>query len=310
LILVAFTDSSGQIQVYNEKDGLLTAFQAHSSPINRIRYLPNGFVATCSSDNTVKIWDPTNITDWKLIQTYSDHTGGVVSFENINTDTVASSAYDQTIQIWSIKTGTRLHLLTNQQNNYQNVLSLKFYSDKNGIGHLTAGLADGYIFIYNLNNMSVVGSLHKHLNQVNDLELIKNGNEILLASSSDDNSIKIWDLTTYMCKFTLNGHTNKVIGLKLVSNDIIASGSLDKTVILWNTTAGKLFRTLNGHTGDIAYSIDLANKDEQRLVSGSYDLYLKFWNISSGQLLNSVPTNLAISSLTVITQSTNNGIKI
>jgi WD40 repeat protein len=212
LFLVAFTDSSGQIQVYNEKEGLSKVFQAHSSTINRIRYLPNGYVATCSSDNTVDIWDPSNISGWKLIQTYTGHKGGVVSFENIKIDTIASSAYDQTIQIWSITTGITLNSITNQQNNYQNVLSLKFFSDKNGIGHLAAGLSDGNIFIYNFNSMSLVGSLSKHANQVNDLELIKNGNEILLASSSDDNSIKIWDLTTYACKFTLNDHANRVTG--------------------------------------------------------------------------------------------------
>ena len=242
-----------------------------------------------------------------MIQTYSGHTSGVVSFENINTDTIASSAYDQTIQIWSITTGITLNTITNQQNNYKNVLSLKFFSDRNGIGHLAAGLSDGNIFIYNLNSMSLVGSLSTHANQVNDLELIKNGNENLLASSSDDNTIKIWNLTTYACKFTLNDHANRVTGLKLVSNDVIASGSMDKTVKVWNITSGKLLNTLNGHNGDIAYSIDLAYKNEQILVSGSYDLYLKWWNISSGQLLNSILTNLAISSLTVITQSTING---
>jgi hypothetical protein len=244
-----------------------------------------------------------------LKQTYAGHTDGVVSFENINTDTIASGSYDQTIHIWSIETGKLLRMITDEQNNYQNVLSLKFYSDKNGIGHLTAGLGDGNIFIYNLNNMSQVGSLSKHANQVNDLELIKNGNEILLASSSDDKSIIIWDLTTYAYEFTLNGHSSQVIGLKLISNDLIASGSMDNTVMLWNITSGKLLRTLKGHNGNIAYSIDLANKDEQTLVSGSDDLYLKWWNISSGKLLNSILTNLAISSLTVIAQSTKNGMK-
>jgi WD40 repeat protein len=76
---------------------------------------------------------------------------------------------------------------------------------------------------------------------------------------------------------------------------------------LWNITSGKLLNTLIGHNGDIAYSIDLEYKNEQILVSGSYDLYLKWWDISSGKLLNNKLTNLAISSLTVITQSTKNG---
>jgi WD40 repeat protein len=88
---------------------------------------------------------------------------------------------------------------------------------------------------------------------------------------------------------------------------VIASGSMDKTVKLWNITSGKLLNTLIGHNGDIAYSIDLEYKNEQILVSGSYDLYLKWWDISSGKLLNNKLNNLAISSLTVITQSTKNG---
>jgi len=77
--LVAIADWNGKIKVYDERAKNLVSFQAHSHAIFRIKLLPNGFVATCSDDYTVKIWNPLN-NNWNLIQTY---TGKSLLFLNL-----------------------------------------------------------------------------------------------------------------------------------------------------------------------------------------------------------------------------------
>lgn len=67
----------------------MKSFYAHSSYINRIKQLKNGFVATASDDKTVKIWDVSNF-NWTLIRKYASHTHYVKGLEYINSDTVAS----------------------------------------------------------------------------------------------------------------------------------------------------------------------------------------------------------------------------
>jgi WD40 repeat protein len=300
LIKVVVSDSNtGILQVYNDTCGLLKTVQAHKTglPINRIKQLPNGYVATCSNDFTAKIWDPTT---WIVIQNYTGHTSGVVALEYINTDTMASSAYDQTIQIWSMSTGVTIRKFTNVQNQFTNVLSLALLT--NGY-YLASGLASGIILIYNINNESLVFSLQGHTTQVNDLVLLDSND--LLASSSSDNTVRIWNLAEsnnvqYEIVFNLTGHSSSVQGLKLVSSDLLASGSSDNTVILWNITTGTLYKTLTGHKSGIMFTIDTS--DLKTFFSASYDLKIKQWESSTGILLNSCTTSLAISALAVLNE--------
>ena len=286
--LVAIGDLYGQIQVYNSRSLLLVnSFKAHTDAINRIKQLPNGYVASCSEDATAKIWNVTTINNnytWNLIRTYTHASPYVRAIEYISTDKMASSGYfDQSIKIWSISTGQTLMTI----NTGDVVLSLKLLS--NGF-YLAAGLYK-QIKIYNINNNgSIVSTFKGHTSYVNDLALI---NTNLLASSSSDTTVRIWNLTTNTNKFILNGHTNYVYGLKLVSSDILASGSLDNTVKLWNTTSGTLIRTLASHTNQIWWSLDMLIIN-QILVSGSKDRTIKTWNISTGQVLNTINTGLQI----------------
>jgi WD40 repeat protein len=155
------------------------------------------YVATCSSDETVKIWNAASSLNWTRITTYSQHSSSVVALEWLDNDTLASGSYDKTIKLWSMATGqTKRTIQTNKW-----VISLKLLN--NNI-HLAAGL--GYpnhdINIYNINDGNLVSSLKGHTNGVWDLVQISDD---LLASSSGDGTVRIWNLTTNTCKFILTG---------------------------------------------------------------------------------------------------------
>ena len=120
----------------------------------------------------------------------------------------------------------------------------------------------------------------------------------LLASSSWDTQVKIWNLISYQVKFNLTGHTDKVFGLKLVNMTLLASASQDTTVRLWNIVFGKLVAILRGHTNAIYGSIDLFELGV--LITGSSDQEIKLWNIETKREKNSYSTNFTIQSLTLI----------
>jgi WD40 repeat protein len=199
--------------------------------------------------------------------------------EWLDNDTLASGSSDGTIKLWSMATGqTKLTIQTNQY-----FWSLKLLNTNI---HLAAGLENGDINIYNINDGSLISSLKGHTNSVNDLVQISAD---LLASSSDaDRTVRIWNLTTNTCKFILTGHTSSVFGLKQITPSILASGSLDNTIKLWDILSGQLIRTLTGHTGAIEWSVDLLNS--QTLVSGSGDETIKLWNWSTGECLSTIQT--------------------
>ena len=86
-------DENGLIQIYNFSSlSLVNLFQAHSSHIIRIKQSPfnTNYVATCSSDGAVKIWNVSSSFDWTLITTYSQHSSSVLALEWLDNDTLAS----------------------------------------------------------------------------------------------------------------------------------------------------------------------------------------------------------------------------
>ena len=265
---------------------LIKSFQAHTNGITRIKQLPNGYAFTCSDDSTVKIWNSTN---WNLILTYRNHTNYVSGLEYISPNTIASGDYSGNIRIWYMITG----LTQTSINAGYGMASLKLLS--NGY-YLASGLSNGNINIYNINNGLLITTLYGQTNWIEDMVLIGSESN-LMASSSDDSTIYIWNLTTYTQKFILRGHTSAVFVLKMITSDILASSSYDSTFKLWNTTSGALIRTLTGHTDLIFWSVDLLNP--QTLVSASYDRTIKFWDWTTGQCLNTIPSGLYTYSMAV-----------
>ena len=96
-------------------------------------------MATGSYDFKVKIWNPN--TNWTLIRTYTGHSSLVEGLEWTNQDTILTSGWDQTIQIWSISTGSIQRTI----NVGDEVWSLKLMS--NGF-YLACGTGNGPINIY------------------------------------------------------------------------------------------------------------------------------------------------------------------
>jgi WD40 repeat protein len=257
--------------------------------ISQIKKLPNGYVATCSNDKTVIIWDPSSY-PWILIRNYTGHTDSVLSLEIVNSDLIASGSQDGTIQIWSVNTGE----LKKTIQTLSSVTRLKL--SNNGI-YLVASYFQNVVNIFDINTGGNVNYMMGHTGVVWDFELI--GDRNLLASSSEDSTIRFWDLTTQTCTLILSGHTDAVYGLKLISSDVLASASLDNTIKLWYITNGTLIRTLMGHTNSILWSIDLLN-DGEILVSGSTDQNLIVWNLTTGEVLKTKYTGLFIQSLVVL----------
>lgn len=210
---------------------------------------------------------------------------------------ISSGSQDGTIQIWSMSTGQTKHII----NTNSNVYSLKLLT--NGY-YLACGL--GYpsfsINIYDLNDEGrLLNSLQGHENSVNDLAVLSDD---LLASSSQDFTVRIWNLTTNTTKFILRGHVNIVTSLKLISIETLASASYDTTIKLWNITDGTLIRTLLGHKNLIENSLDILNDGQTTLVSGSKDQTIKLWDWTTGQCLNTIETDDWIVSLIYLNTTT------
>lgn len=105
-----------------------------------------------------------------------------------------------------------------------------------------------------------------------------------LASGSNDNTVKLWDVATRKNTATFNGHSDQVYSVAF-NNDasILASGSKDKTIILWDVATEEPIHLLTGHT-DIVNNLAFS-KDGGTLVSSGrwHDKMIRLWDVTSGE---------------------------
>lgn len=146
-----------------------------------------------------------------------------------------------------------------------------------------------------------------HTKRINAIAFAPDGR--WLASGANDDTIKIWDISTGYLLRTLYGHASNVNALavspdgKLLasgSGDMtskrefptfkrggIAGGARDTTVRIWDIQSGRELKTLTGHelpVGGVAFSAD-----GRTLTSVSGDA-VKVWDVASGKELRSQKT--------------------
>ena len=136
-----------------------------------------------------------------------------------------------------------------------------------------------YIGMSYTDDGDIRGYLTGHTNSVNTLSF-KPGSSTL-ASGSDDDTIRIWDLTWDAWKNkpvrTLRGHRNNVESVAWSPDGtLLASGSRDRTVRLWNPNNAANTAILRGHTNTV--NAVAWSPDGTLLASASRDDTIRIWD--------------------------------
>ncbi len=125
-----------------------------------------------------------------------------------------------------------------------------------------------------------VRTFEGHTGCVNSVCLSSDGRWAL--SGSDDQALRLWEVSTGRCVRTFEGHTGGVKSVCLSSDGRRAlSGSDDMTLRLWEVSTGRCLRTFEGHTGGVR-SVCLSS-DGRWALSGSDDQALRLWEVLRGR---------------------------
>ncbi|NEU83322.1 serine/threonine-protein kinase [Nostoc sp. UIC 10630] len=250
----------------------------HSHAVKSVAFSPDGqILASGSWDKTIKLWDVNTGTE---ICTITGHKLQVNSVAfSPQGQLLASASYDRTIRLWHIPAlgrgrgvGSRLAVsVAEREQEDMNSSELKNHSQ-------TAEDIPPAPFplIQNRPCYSLLSTLSGHAWAVLTVAFSPDGQ--ILATGSDDNTIKLWAVNTGQLICTLVGHSWSVVAVAFTADgETLLSASCDKTVKLWRVSTAEEIVTLSGHIDSV--SAVAVSKVTQLIASGSRDKTIKLWQL-------------------------------
>jgi U3 small nucleolar RNA-associated protein 13 len=208
-------------------------------------------LASGSKDNTVRVWLPLEeSTGGKCLAVGTGHVGAVsaVAFARKSGNFIVTGGSDKLLKVWDISS-----------------LSLETSENKKAAP------------------LQAVAAVAAHMKDINAVAVAPN--DSVVASASQDRTVKIWQLPSLVPVLTLKGHKRGVWSVAFSPVDkAVATASGDKTIKLWSLADGACLRTFEGHVASVL-RVDFLSSGTQLLSAGG-DGLMKLWNLRTTECVN------------------------
>jgi WD40 repeat protein/acyl-CoA-binding protein len=276
--LLATGGTDGQIRIWQVADGKqILAWQAHGDWIRSVIFSHDGkMIASGSNDRTIRIWDSQTGDCLKILRGHTDWIWSV-NFV-LGKHFLVSASSDHTAKLWSIDLGRCVHTFNEPE---EQVWSAAF--SNNGRTLATGSAAS--VKLWNVWTRQCVKVFQDNATRVRSLSFSPDGKT--LVGSSDDRSIKTWDVDSGKCLQTLqSATTTRLWSVKFSPNgQKLISGSAD-TIQMWNLEKGECLMTLQ-EPHHRARSIT-CSPDGRIIAVGSDDQLIRLWDTRTSKPLKTL----------------------
>ncbi|TPX74781.1 hypothetical protein CcCBS67573_g03935 [Chytriomyces confervae] len=175
--------------------------------------------------------------------------------------------------------------------------------------HLVSATRSLLLSLVDLSDGTVVRSWKAHEAPV--LAMAFDKSSTLVATGSADSTIRVWDVDRGYATHLFKGHSGVISALTFFNgksnNILLASASDDCKVRIWDLKTKKCVSVLDNHVSvvrGVAFSVD-----GRYLLSGGRDKILNVWEVSSGELIKTIPTYEAMESIGLVSEISRIGLE-
>lgn len=296
---IASGSEDRKIKLWNLNTGECDrTIEGHQGEVSSLAFSPDGSILVSGSeDRSIRIWD---VKTGECLRILSGHKGWVWSvacspIPPTLGGILVSGGDDGIVRLWDSNTGECLQMFQGHIGRVWSVACSAIRPTEEGKGVIVAsGGDDRTIRIWDTATGSCLKVLREHTGRVWDIafsptsfNLPAKGEGGILASGSEDQTIRIWHSSTGQCLKKFQGYTNWVCEVAFSPDGkTLYSCNEDRTVRVWDVETGMCLRTLRGHRYQV-WSIAVSF-DGQTLASSSEDQTIRLWDAATGNCLKTL----------------------
>jgi len=241
---------------------------------------PNKFLAVGGEySDDIDIWSLKINKIRYILRGHKDDVLALLYLKSKRVNALVSGSSDRTIKLWDVTSSTCIATL---KGHFSGITSLAVFNDKKGNTILISGSVDRTVRLWDTNELCEITILKDHRCVVYVVKVFTKGDDVYLASGSEDKDIQIYNLSLSATKeATLTGHTDRVYSLTsfvIWKKPFLASGGSNGTIKIWDLDNYQELKTL--HVPDSTPTCSLTTYNDRRkwfLVSGHKNGNIFLW---------------------------------
>jgi len=258
--------ASGAIRVWSGRTGELLKTIKTGAPVQALAVADGKIIAALAGSPPAANLAMWGLVTGKLLKKLQGHDGSVEAV-SIAEELIASAGADNTVRIWSLRSGQLLKTLRieSAQANPAADSGMHFVALTNG---RVIGANETAFAIWDVATRRLLQTVETP----GQISALAAADGRIATGFNDRNDIVVWNLANGEPVLYLLGHRNGVRTL-VFDNHRLISGAQDGTIKIWSMTDGQLLHTLNGHE-DAVLAVSFA---DDTLISGSRDKTVRMW---------------------------------
>lgn len=291
--LVATAGADQTIRLWDARTGAPRSFWRHASgTVEALAVLLlHGTVVLVSadSDGTVRLWDPATGHPRGTLPSRSARVRDLCGVQTAGRVLLASVG-DAAVRLWDPEAHDRRAAGSVRSGQVTAVAPIWQGSRE----MVASGLGDGLIELRHVSTGLSAGTLTGHGRPITGLSTVFAGGEVMLASSSGGETVRLWTLSTsrrWSRKAPPDGWSSVVAAVFLHRQVYLACAGEAGTVRLFDPYSGKErrrrrfrpWRRPDGHTGPIGALCALNRHGGAWLASAGHDATVRVWDLRTGR---------------------------